>query len=158
MRTILRSLVVLAAVLPMALAMDAPALARGTTVSGYEPGTVVVKTSERRLYLVLGNGETISYPVGVGKAGRAWTGVGYINGKFLRPAWSPPDDVRREKPSLPDVIPGGSAQNPMGAAAMTLSVDQYAIHGTNRPDSSAASSPSAASACTIKTSWISINA
>ena len=44
-------------------------------------------------------------------------------------------EVRRDKPSLPDVIPGGSSKNPMGAAAMTLSVDQYAIHGTNRPKS-----------------------
>jgi lipoprotein-anchoring transpeptidase ErfK/SrfK len=116
-------------------AAQSPAQARETVLSGYEPGTIVVKTSARKLYLVLENGQTLSYPVGVGKAGRTWTGTGYITGKFLKPAWSPPTDVRREKPSLPDVIPSGSPENPMGAAAMTLSVDQYAIHGTNRPDS-----------------------
>jgi lipoprotein-anchoring transpeptidase ErfK/SrfK len=132
----MRSLVVLFA-LGMALlpAGGTQAQARETVLSGYEPGTIVVKTSERKLYLVLESGQTVSYPVGVGKAGRTWAGTGYITGKFLKPAWSPPADVRREKPSLPDVIAAGSPQNPMGAAAMTLSVDQYAIHGTNRPDS-----------------------
>jgi lipoprotein-anchoring transpeptidase ErfK/SrfK len=135
MRTAFRSLVALAAISAMAVGSQTPAQARANMLSGYEPGTIVVKTSERKLYLVLENGETITYPVGVGKAGRAWTGVGHINGKFIQPAWSPPADVRREKPSLPDVIPGGSSQNPMGAAAMTLSVDQYAIHGTNKPES-----------------------
>ena len=104
-------------------------------LSGYAPGTIVVKTSQRRLYLVLGDGEKLSYPVGVGKAGKSWTGVGFIRGKFLRPPWSPPKAVKREKPHLPDYIPGGVAANPMGAAAMTLNVDQYAIHGTNQPSS-----------------------
>ena len=135
MRKASRSLMALAAFSAVAVGIQTPAQARASMLSGYEPGTVVVKTSERRLYLVLENGETISYRVGVGKAGRTWTGVSYISGKFIRPAWSPPADVRREKPSLPDVIPGGSSQNPMGAAAMTLSVDQYAIHGTNKPES-----------------------
>jgi lipoprotein-anchoring transpeptidase ErfK/SrfK len=113
-----------------------PAHARETALSGYEPGTIVVRTSQRRLYLVLGNGQTLSYPVGVGKSGKTWTGMSYISGKFLRPAWSPPAEVRMEKPYLPDVIPGGSSENPMGAAAMTLSGGgEYAIHGTNRPSS-----------------------
>ena len=135
MRTQFRSLIAVAALPAMLAGAPLAAHARASGISGYEPGTVIVKTNERKLYFVLENGETISYPVGVGKAGKRWTGVSYINGKFLQPAWSPPDEVRREKPSLPDVIPAGSAQNPMGAAAMTLSVDQYAIHGTNRPDS-----------------------
>ena len=121
MRSAFRPLFAFAVLQVLAVAAQTPAHARPTAASGYEPGTIVVKTSERKLYFVLESGETISYPVGVGKAGRTWSGVGYINGKFLRPAWSPPDDVRREKPSLPDVIPGGSSQNPMGAAAMTLS-------------------------------------
>jgi lipoprotein-anchoring transpeptidase ErfK/SrfK len=103
--------------------------------SAYEPGTIVVSTSARKLHLVQGDGEILTYPVGVGKAGKTWTGAGYIRGKFLRPAWSPPRAVRREKPYLPDVIPSGSPANPMGAAAMTLNVDQYAIHGTNNPGS-----------------------
>jgi lipoprotein-anchoring transpeptidase ErfK/SrfK len=135
MRSAFRSFVAFGALLAVVAGAQAPAQARGIVLSGYEPGTIVVRTNERKLYLVLQNGETITYPVGVGKAGRTWTGTGYINGKFIRPAWSPPADIKREKPNLPDVIPGGSAENPMGAAAMTLSVDQYAIHGTNRPES-----------------------
>jgi lipoprotein-anchoring transpeptidase ErfK/SrfK len=103
--------------------------------SGYPAGTIVVKTNERRLYLATGDGHAIRYPVGVGRAGMAWTGEGVINGKFIRPAWSPPEMIRQENPSIPDVIPGGSPSNPMGAAAMTLSVDEYAIHGTNSPSS-----------------------
>jgi lipoprotein-anchoring transpeptidase ErfK/SrfK len=101
----------------------------------YEAGTIVVETSERKLHLVLGNGEVLTYPVGVGKAGKAWKGNGMIRGKYIAPAWSPPAAVRREKPWLPDYIPGGTARNPMGAAAMLLNVDQYAIHGTNDPSS-----------------------
>jgi lipoprotein-anchoring transpeptidase ErfK/SrfK len=58
-----------------------------------------------------------------------------INGKYLRPAWTPPAEVKRDKPSLPNVIRGGSGNNPMGAAALTLSVGEYAIHGTNNPSS-----------------------
>jgi lipoprotein-anchoring transpeptidase ErfK/SrfK len=98
-------------------------------------GTIVVRTSERRLYLVLGRGQAVRYPVGVGRAGRQWAGTAYIDGKHLSPNWSPPDDVRRDKPGLPDVIPGGSPANPMGVAALTLSGGDYAIHGTNRPKS-----------------------
>ncbi|HZY42557.1 MAG TPA: L,D-transpeptidase, partial [Anaerolineae bacterium] len=58
-----------------------------------------------------------------------------INGKYLKPAWSPPADIKREHPSTPDLIPGGTAENPMGAAALTLSGGEYAIHGTNNPGS-----------------------
>lgn len=98
-------------------------------------GTIVVRTSERRLYLVLGQGQAVRYIVGVGRSGRQWAGNVFIDGKHLRPNWSPPDDVRRDRPNLPDVIPGGSAANPMGVAALTLSGGDYAIHGTNRPGS-----------------------
>ena len=101
---------------------------------GYSAGTIVVKTGERRLYLVV-DGRAIRYPVGVGKAGKQWAGTSRIDGKYLRPAWSPPAEVKRDKPSLPDVIPGGSPRNPMGVAAMTLAGGEYAIHGTNMPGS-----------------------
>jgi lipoprotein-anchoring transpeptidase ErfK/SrfK len=102
----------------------------------YPNGTVVVKTGERALYYVLGNGKAVRYPVGVGRAGKQWTGTAVISGKQLSPAWSPPEEVKRDKPSLPSVIPGGSPGNPMGAAAMTLSGGgEYAIHGTNDPRS-----------------------
>ncbi len=102
----------------------------------YSAGTIVIKHSERRLYYVLGNGKAIRYPVGLGRASKAWFGTSYIDGKRLKPAWAPPRDVKRDKPSLPDVIPGGSPSNPMGVAALTLSGGgQYAIHGTNAPGS-----------------------
>src|SRR5262245_20029733 len=68
-------LIVLALLHAAAAAAATPAQARTAGVTGYEPGTIVVKTSERRLYLVLGNGQTIAYPVGVGKAGKTWTGT-----------------------------------------------------------------------------------
>lgn len=112
------------------------AVARETVrFGGYQAGTIVVKTSARRLYLVLGRGEALSYPVGVGKAGKAWAGRTYIDGKHIRPAWAPPREVKRDNPNLPDVIPGGSPRNPMGEAALTLSGGEYAIHGTNVPSS-----------------------
>jgi len=62
-----------------------------------------------------------------------WAGTSMIGGKYLSPAWSPPPDIKRAEPRLPDVIPGGSPHNPMGVAAMTLLGTDYAIHGTNQP-------------------------
>jgi lipoprotein-anchoring transpeptidase ErfK/SrfK len=101
----------------------------------YSPGTIVVKTNERRLYLVLEQGRAVRYPVGVGKAGKQWAGATRIDGKYREPAWSPPAEVKRDNPSIPNVIAGGSPANPMGVAAMTLAGGEYAIHGTNRPGS-----------------------
>ena len=101
----------------------------------YPSGTIVVSTTQRRLYLVLGNGSAMSYPVGVGKQGKQWAGATHIDGKYRNPAWSPPAEVKRDNPRLPDIIPGGSPRNPMGVAAMTLAGGQYAIHGTNVPNS-----------------------
>jgi lipoprotein-anchoring transpeptidase ErfK/SrfK len=115
-----------------------PAQARPDVVAfrgDYSPGTIVVKTNERKLYLVLEDGRAVRYPVGVGKAGKQWAGATKIDGKYRAPAWSPPDDVRRDNPTIPDVIPGGSPHNPMGVAAMTLAGGEYAIHGTNKPSS-----------------------
>ena len=121
------------------LAATMPQLAQAREVvefSGhYSSGTVVVKTSKRALYYVLGNGKAVRYPVGVGRVGKQWTGTAMISGKQLSPAWSPPAEIKHDKPSLPNVIPGGSPSNPMGAAAMTLSRGEYAIHGTNDPGS-----------------------
>ena len=120
-----------------ALAAD-PAQARPDVVGfrgDYSPGTIVVKTSERRLYLVLDDGHAVRYPVGVGKAGKQWAGTTKIDGKYRQPAWAPPAEVKRDNPSIPDVIAGGSPANPMGVAAMTLAGGEYAIHGTNRPAS-----------------------
>lgn len=98
---------------------------------GYEPGSVVVSTRQRILYFVQGDGSAISYRVAVGRPGKQWFGTRTIDGKHFRPAWSPPAEVRRDKPNLPDVIPGGAPNNPMGIAALTIAPGEYAIHGTS---------------------------
>ena len=120
-----------------ALLAAGPAAARELVAldPGYRPGTIVVRTAERRLYLVLGEGASIRYPVAVGKPGKQWTGLAHIDGKHVAPAWSPPAEGKRDNPRLPNVIPGGSPRNPMGVRALTLTGGEYAIHGTNRPDS-----------------------
>jgi lipoprotein-anchoring transpeptidase ErfK/SrfK len=112
-----------------------PAAAREMVAFGAveAAGTIVVRTNERRLYLVLGNGRALRYPVGVGRAGRQWSGHAVIDGKYIRPDWQAPAEIARG--SSRPVIPGGSPRNPMGAAAMTLSGGEYAIHGTNNPGS-----------------------
>ena len=134
-----RWLAAASAALLLAAVTAAPQPAQARNIVGfggnYSAGTVVVRTSERSLYYVLGNGKAVRYTVGVGRAGKQWTGTSMITGKHLRPAWSPPADVKRDNPRLPTVIPGGSPRNPMGAAALTLSGGEYAIHGTNAPGS-----------------------
>src|SRR4051812_28247162 len=135
----LRIAVALAATIGAGIVMSAPAQARpemvGMRSAEYSPGTIVVKTGERRLYLILDSGRAMRYPVGVGRYGKQWAGTTRIDGKYSNPAWSPPREVKRDRPSMPDVIPGGSPRNPMGVAAMTLSGGEYAIHGTNVPGS-----------------------
>jgi lipoprotein-anchoring transpeptidase ErfK/SrfK len=116
----------------------APASAHGDLVGvgePYAPGTIIVRTGERHLYLVVAPGEAIRYPVGVGRAGQQWAGTSTIDAKYVEPAWAPPPDIRAENPKLPLIIPGGSPHNPMGVAAMTLTGLDYAIHGTNQPSS-----------------------
>ena len=112
-----------------------------------DPGTVLIKTSERRLYYVVGDGTAVRYKVGVGRKDKQWYGELRIDGKYVRPAWAAPEEIRRDNPKLPDVIPGGAPNNPMGERALTLEGGEYAIHGTNRPATSAPSSPMAASGC-----------
>ncbi|MGE3149839.1 MAG: L,D-transpeptidase [Pseudorhodoplanes sp.] len=126
----------LALVAALFLGFATPASAVETVYfDGFAPGTIVVRTAERALYLVVDEGVALRYPVGVGRAGKQWTGTARIDGKYIRPDWAPPAEVRRDKPSLPAVIPGGSPHNPMGVAALTLSGGEYAIHGTNDPRS-----------------------
>jgi lipoprotein-anchoring transpeptidase ErfK/SrfK len=133
-----RIAVALAATIGAGILMSSTAEARPGLVGfrgDYSPGTIVVRTNERRLYLVVEQGKAMAYPVGVGRAGKQWAGATRIDGKYRNPAWSPPKEVKRDKPSMPDVIPGGSPRNPMGVAAMTLAGGEYAIHGTNMPGS-----------------------
>jgi lipoprotein-anchoring transpeptidase ErfK/SrfK len=98
--------------------------------SGFAPGTIVVKTGERSLYFVLDQQRALRFPVGVGRSGKTWTGLAQVEGKFVKPAWQAPPELGGGP-----VIPGGAANNPMGAAALTLRGGEYAIHGTNRPES-----------------------
>jgi lipoprotein-anchoring transpeptidase ErfK/SrfK len=104
------------------------------SLKGYAPGTVVVRTNERRLYFVLNNGRAVRYMVGVGKAGMKWTGKSFIYSKRFKPPWSPPQMMVDENPSLPAVIDSGAPSNPMGDAALLIAGGEYAIHGTNRPE------------------------
>jgi len=131
----LAAIAVAAGLVAVTAAPPARASANMVAFSGYAAGTIVVKTNERRLYLVVDDQHALRYPVGVGKAGKQWQGTSHIDGKYVQPAWSPPAEVKRDKPFLPDVIPGGTPQNPMGVAAMTLAGTEYAIHGTNMPGS-----------------------
>jgi lipoprotein-anchoring transpeptidase ErfK/SrfK len=137
MRFVSRIAAVAGIAIAAGLSPAAPAFAREVVnFDGYSPGTIVVKTGERRLYFVMGGGKAVRYPVGVGRSGKSWTGSVYISGKYRNPDWSPPADVKRDNPRLPNVIKGGTPANPMGVAAMTLSGGgQYAIHGTNNPGS-----------------------
>src|SRR6516162_1533627 len=133
-REIMHSAAVAAATAAFAFA-PGPAQAHDivSVKDSYTPGTIVIRTGERRLYYLVGAGEAIRYPVGVGRAGMRWSGTAVINGKYIEPAWSAPSSIRRDYRSLPSVVPGGSSHNPVGAAAMTLSGGEYAIHGTNAP-------------------------
>jgi lipoprotein-anchoring transpeptidase ErfK/SrfK len=131
-----RPLFLLAAVNILAVAAPSFAQAReNVRFDEYSAGTIVVKTNERRLYYVLGGGRAVRYPVGVGRAGKSWAGTSFIGRKVMHPDWSPPSEVKRDKPRIPDLIRGGTARNPMGVAAMTLAGTEYAIHGTNAPGS-----------------------
>lgn len=98
-------------------------------------GVIVIVTSERSLYLSLGNRRALRYPVAVAKRGMQWHGTRYIDGKHVNPAWSPPPEVRRDHPHMRRVYEGGAPDNPMGVRALTLTGGEYAIHGTNRPNS-----------------------
>jgi lipoprotein-anchoring transpeptidase ErfK/SrfK len=99
----------------------------------YAPGTIVVNTSERRLYLVLPGGQALKYGVGVGRPGFAWSGVTRIANKREWPDWTPPAQMLQRRPDLPRHMAGG-IDNPLGARAMYLGGTLYRIHGSNEPD------------------------
>jgi lipoprotein-anchoring transpeptidase ErfK/SrfK len=99
----------------------------------YAPGTIVVSTSERRLYYVLGNGQAIQYGVGVGRPGFEWAGSKAVTMKREWPDWRPPAQMLRRRPDLPRYMAGGP-DNPLGARAMYLGGSLYRIHGSNEPE------------------------
>jgi lipoprotein-anchoring transpeptidase ErfK/SrfK len=107
-----------------------------TTVNysgNYAPGTIVVNTSERRLYLVLQNGQALRYGIGVGRDGFRWGGVHKITAKKEWPEWTPPSQMIARRPDLPRHMKGG-IENPLGARAMYLGSTLYRIHGSNEPE------------------------
>lgn len=113
--------------------VSSPAFAARELVASpypYPAGTIVISKHQRKLYLTLGDGEALRYPVAVGMLGKAWSGWTRIEGKYVDPAWSPPLEVKRDHPELPNLIPGGSPHNPMGPRALTLERSEIAIHGT----------------------------
>lgn len=98
----------------------------------YRKGTIVIKTSKRKLYLVLGGGKAIEYGIGVGRAGYTWSGYSVISRKAEWPGWTPPAAMRKREPHLPAYMPGGP-NNPLGARALYLGSSLYRIHGTAAP-------------------------
>lgn len=97
-----------------------------------KPGTIVVETSERRLYLVLEDGKALKYGIGVGRDGFRWSGTNKISRMAEWPGWTPPAAMRKRVPDLPAYMPGGP-DNPLGARALYIGSTLYRIHGTSEP-------------------------
>ena len=96
------------------------------------PGTIIISTQDRHLYLVQGNGRALRYGIGVGREGFTWAGVKHVEKKAEWPDWHPPQEMIERQPYLPRFMAGGPG-NPMGARALYLGTTVYRIHGTNQP-------------------------
>jgi lipoprotein-anchoring transpeptidase ErfK/SrfK len=97
------------------------------------PGTIIVDTSERFLYLIKGNNTAMRYGIGVGREGFQWAGLLRVTRKAEWPDWTPPAEMIQRQPYLPRWMAGGPG-NPLGARAMYLGSTVYRIHGTNQPE------------------------
>ena len=97
------------------------------------PGTLVISTADRFIYLVLGNSRALRYGIGVGREGFQWSGLVKVTRKAEWPDWTPPPEMIERQPYLPRFMAGGPG-NPMGARAMYLGSTVYRIHGTNQPE------------------------
>ncbi len=97
-----------------------------------KPGTIIIHTNERFLYLVKGKGRAIRYGVGVGRDGFEWQGKHKVSRKSEWPDWRPPAEMIERSPYLPRFMAGGPG-NPLGARALYLGNTVYRIHGTNQP-------------------------
>lgn len=100
----------------------------------FERGTIIVRTPEKKLYYLLGDGKAVMYPVAVGKPVFQWSGNLWVSSKQMNPTWRPTARMRRENPSLPQSV-GPGAHNPLGPRAIYLGWGEYRIHGTNAPGS-----------------------
>jgi len=96
------------------------------------PGTVIIDTPSKFLYLVQPGGQAIRYGIGVGRPGFEWAGRKTVSMKREWPDWRPPSDMLKRRPDLPAYMPGGP-DNPLGARALYLGSSLYRIHGTNEP-------------------------
>jgi lipoprotein-anchoring transpeptidase ErfK/SrfK len=97
------------------------------------PGTIIIDTSERFLYLIQPNNVALRYGIGVGRDGFQWNGLLKITRKAEWPDWTPPAEMIERQPYLPRFMAGGPG-NPMGARALYLGNTVYRIHGTNQPE------------------------
>jgi len=107
-----------------------------TTVSypgNHRPGTIIVNTTERRLYLIQDGGTALRYGIGVGRVGFTWAGTTSVVAKKEWPDWTPPSQMLKRRPDLPRFMKGGP-ENPLGARAMYLGSSLYRIHGSNEPE------------------------
>ncbi len=101
--------------------------------SGREaPGTIVVDTPSKYLYLVQEGGQALRYGIGVGRPGFTWSGVKHVTAKKEWPSWTPPAEMLKRRPDLPRFMEGGP-DNPLGARALYLGSSLYRIHGSNEP-------------------------
>jgi lipoprotein-anchoring transpeptidase ErfK/SrfK len=103
---------------------------------GHAPGTVVIDTEARFLYLVEGNGMARRYGVGVGRPGFEWAGEHKVTRKAEWPDWNPPAEMIAREAAKGKIIPNhmaGGPENPLGARALYLGSSLYRIHGTNQP-------------------------
>jgi lipoprotein-anchoring transpeptidase ErfK/SrfK len=96
------------------------------------PGTIVIDTTQRFLFLVQGDGTAMRYGIGVGRDGFTWSGVKTVSAKKEWPDWRPPEEMLQRRPDLPGFMAGGP-ENPLGARAMYLGSSLYRIHGSNEP-------------------------
>ncbi len=96
------------------------------------PGTIIIYTPNKFLFLVLPNGRAVRYGIGVGRPGFEWSGVKAISRKAEWPDWTPPPEMMLRRPDLPAHMAGGP-ENPLGARALYLGSSMYRIHGTNEP-------------------------
>ncbi len=96
------------------------------------PGTIIISTAERHLYLIEPGGRALRYGIGVGRDGFQWSGLLTITRKAEWPDWTPPPEMIQRQPYLPRFMAGGPG-NPLGARAMYLGTTVYRIHGTNQP-------------------------
>ena len=106
--------------------------------SKYAPGSIIVKTPERALYLVTGPGEARRYSVGVGREGFQWSGTSSIVSKAEWPTWRPPQAMIEREAAKGNDLPAemeGGPTNPLGARALYIGGSIYRIHGTNAPGS-----------------------